>query len=618
MQGREEPVTRFEGGHPSILSGVSSYTAPLRDIAFTLEHLAGLPELATWENFSHADPEMLYGALDEAGRFVSEVIAPTNATGDETGSRLNDDGTVTTPEGFKEAYARFVESGWGTLPFPSAFGGQDLPWVIGTAVVEMLKAANMAWSLCPMLTHSSIDALMHHGSPEQQATYLEKLVTGQWTGTMLLTEPEAGSDVGALRVKASPAGDGTWRLLGSKIFITWGEHDVAENIIHLVLARIPGAPPGTRGISLFIVPKFLVNPDGSLGERNDIKAVSLEHKIGIHASPTCVMSMGEGGEGAVGYLIGEENRGMHYMFTMMNNARLSVGVEGLSISERAYQQALEYARVRRQGRAVGAPKTESSLIIDHPDIRRMLMTMKATIEAMRGLLYLTAATVDRSRHHPVEAERQRHAELLALLTPVAKAWPTDRGVEMTSLGIQIHGGMGYVEETGAAQHWRDSRIAPIYEGTNGIQAIDLVLRKLPLRKGDVVREFLGQVSALDAELGVAGEPFASIRATLTEGRVALASATEWLLACDHPNDALAGATPYLELFGTVTGGWLLAKGALAAAKKLEEGDDPFLRARITTARFYCSQLLPRAAGLVPAVMAGAGDLFEIDQELLGP
>ena len=596
---------------------MSTYSAPLRDIAFTLEHLAGLPELATWEQFSHADPDTLYGALDEAGRFVSEVIAPTNAAGDQIGSKLNEDGTVTTAPGFKEAYAGFVESGWGTLPFPSAFGGQDLPWVVGIAIVEMIKSANMAWSLCPMLTQSAIDALIHHGSPEQQATYLEKLVTGAWTGTMLLTEPEAGSDVGALRAKAAPAGDGTWRITGSKIFITWGEHDVAENIIHMVLARTPGAPPGTRGISLFIVPKYLVNSDGSLGERNDIKAVSLEHKVGIHGSPTCVMSMGDEGEGAVGYLIGEENRGMSYMFTMMNNARLAVGVEGLSLSERAYQQALDYARVRRQGRAIGAAKTESSLIIEHPDIRRMLMTMRANIEAMRGLLYLTAASIDRSRHHPDEGERRRYAELLALLTPVAKAWPTDRGVEMTSLGIQIHGGMGYVEETGAARHWRDARIAPIYEGTNGIQAIDLVLRKISMHKGEVVRGFFSEMEALDAELEAAGDLFTSIRAPLSDGLVALRGATEWLLVSEDPNDALAGATPYLELFGTVTGGWLLAKGALAAARKVEEADDPFLRAKVATAHFYCTQLLPKAVGLLPSVTAAAGDLFEIDSEQLG-
>ena len=595
---------------------MSTYNAPLRDITFTLEHLAGLPELTTWEQFSHADSDMLYGALDEAGRFVGEVIAPTNVIGDQTGSKLNDDGTVTTPAGFKEAYARFVESGWGTLPFPSAYGGQDLPWVVGIAMVEMLKSANMAWSLCPMLTQSAIDALIHHGSAEQQATYLEKLVTGEWTGTMLLTEPEAGSDVGALRAKAAPAPDGSWRITGSKIFITWGEHDVAENIIHMVLARTPGAPPGTRGISLFIVPKYLVNADGSLGERNDIKTVSLEHKIGIHGSPTCVMSMGDDGEGAVGYLIGEENRGMAYMFTMMNNARLAVGVEGLSISERAYQQALEFAQVRRQGRAIGAPKTESSLIIEHPDIRRMLMTMRANIEAMRGLIYLTAGSIDRSRHHPDEAERVRHEELLALLTPVAKAWPTDRGVEMTSLGIQIHGGMGYVEETGAAQHWRDSRIAPIYEGTNGIQAIDLVLRKLSLRKGDVAREFFAEMASLDADLETAGEAFVSVRASLAEGLAALETATEWLLRCEDPNDALAGATPYLDLFGTVTGGWLLAKGAVAASQKLEERDDPFLQAKLTTAHFYCTQLLPRAFGLLPSITAGAGDLFDIDPEML--
>jgi alkylation response protein AidB-like acyl-CoA dehydrogenase len=479
----------------------------------------------------------------------------------------------------------------------------------------MLTSANMAFSLCPLLTQGAIDMLSHHGSPEQQATYLEKMVTGEWTGTMNLTEPEAGSDVGALRTRALPAEDGTWRITGQKIFITYGEHDLADNIIHLVLARVPDAPPGTRGISCFIVPKYLINEDGSLGPRNDVRCVSIEHKLGIHASPTCVMSFGDKG-GAVGYLIGDVNAGMRYMFTMMNNARLSVGLEGLAIGERAYQKALDYAQQRRQGRAVGTPATESSLIVEHPDVRRMLLTMKAYIEAMRCLIYTNAASLDLARHHSDSAERERRRELVELLTPISKAWSTDLGVELSSLAVQVHGGMGYVEETGVAQYYRDSRIAPIYEGTNGIQAMDLVGRKLPMRGGGVVNDFLDSIAALGDELVGAGDELASIRSELAAAGDQLRAATNWILSrgAANPNDALAAATPYLQMFGLVTGGWFLARSALAAQQRLAEGrgDKEWLQEKIATARFYAEQLLPQAAGLAGAVTAGAAVLYEVD------
>jgi 3-(methylthio)propanoyl-CoA dehydrogenase len=596
---------------------MADYTAPIRDIRFTLEHVAGLDRLAALPGLDHVDPDTIAGALEENARFVSEMVAPTNAVGDRTGSRRNDDGSVVTPEGFKEAYEQFVAAGWAAVPFPAEHGGHGMPWVVGVALQEMLVSANMAFSLCPMLTQSAIEALIAHGSDEQRATYLPRLLTGEWSGTMDLTEPEAGSDVGALRARAVPAEDGTWRISGTKIFITWGEHDLAENIVHMVLARTPGAPPGTKGISLFIVPKFLVAPDGSLGERNDVHCVSIEHKLGIHASPTCVMSFGEG-EGAVGYLVGEENRGMKYMFTMMNNARLAVGLEGLAVSERAYQAALAYAQERRQGRAVGAPATESSLIIEHPDVRRMLMTMKSTIEAMRGLVYANAVAIDVGHLHPDPAERDAGQALADLLTPVSKAWATDMGVELTSLGVQIHGGMGYVEETGVAQYFRDSRIAPIYEGTNGIQAIDLVMRKLPMEGGAVVRAYLDAVAALDADLAAAGDHLALLRAGLASGAASLREATEWLLAAKDPNDVLAGATPYLRMFGLVAGGYYLARGALAAAGAIAaSGPDDYLEARIASARFFATQLVPQAAGLLPAVTAGAGQLFAVEPKHLG-
>ena len=474
----------------------------------------------------------------------------------------------------------------------------------------MLTSANMALSLCPMLTASAVVAIQKHGTDEQRSTYLEKLLTGEWSGTMLLTEPEAGSDLGALRSKAEPHDDGTWSITGQKTFITWGEHDMTENIVHLVLARVPDAPPGTRGISMFIVPKFLVNADGSIGERNGIECISIEHKLGIHGSPTAVMAM----ENATGYLVGDVNQGMSHMFSMMNDARLSVGLEGLAVSERAYQMAAAYSRERRQGRAVGAPRTESSLIVEHPDVRRMLMTMKANIEAMRGLMYDHAAAIDRAEHGVSEADRQEGEARAALLTPITKGWGTDLGVELTSLAIQVHGGMGYVEETGVAQHWRDARIAPIYEGTNGIQAIDLALRKVPLAGGAVVDAYLNEMASLCEELEEIGEAAPIVAGALESGVDTLRTATEYLAGTQDPNDALAGASPYLKMFGIVAGGYYLARMALAAARS---GDDEWHRAKIATAAFYADQIMPQAAGLLGAVTAGAGALFAVAADQFG-
>ena len=592
---------------------MAEYVAPLQDTRFVLEHVVDLGGLAKLDEFAHAEPEVVFGVLEEAGRFMAGVLAPLNRTGDTAGSHMNEDGTVTTPPGFREAYARYVDAGWSGIPFDTAFGGGGFPWLVTIVVQEMLTSANMAFSLCPLLTQGAIDMLSQHGTPEQQETYLAKMVSGAWTGTMNLTEPEAGSDVGALRTRAVLADDGTWRITGQKIFITYGEHDLAENIVHLVLARVPGAPPGTRGISCFIVPKYLVNPDGSLGARNDLRCVSLESKLGIHASPTCVMSYGDEG-GAVGYLIGQPNEGMRYMFTMMNNARISVGVEGLAIGQRAYQQAAAFAHQRRQGRAIGAASGEASPIVEHPDVRRMLLTMRAYVEAMRCLLYLNAESVDLARHHPDAGVRQARHELVELLTPVSKAWCTDLGVELSSLAVQVHGGMGYVEETGVAQLFRDSRIAPIYEGTNGIQAIDLVMRKLPLRAGGAVRDHLAAMRETSGALSRADlsrADLSDMASRLADGVSVLAEATDWLLAHApvDPNAALAGATPYLRMFGLVTGGWLMARSALAA---VERGlAEPAMADKLATARFYTEQLLPQASGLLPAVVAGSGPLFEV-------
>ena len=591
---------------------MAEYSAPLRDIRFVLEHLVDLSGITQLAAYEHVDADGVYSVLEENARFMEDLVAPLNRVGDEQASVRHDDGSVTTPDGFKEAYQAYVDAGWGGVPFPPEYGGGGFPWLVGIAMQEILTSANMSFSMCPLLSQGAIDMLLHHASEEHRETYLPKMVTGEWTGTMNLTEPQAGSDVGALTTKAVPQDDGSYRITGTKIFISWGEHDLSENIVHLVLARTPSAPPGTKGISCFIVPKHLLEDDGTLGARNDVTCVSIEHKMGIKASPTCVLSYGDAGDGAVGYLIGEENAGMRYMFTMMNTARLSVGLQGLSLAERAFQMALAYAGERRQGRAPGAPAGEQSLIIDHPDVRRMLLTQKACIEALRGILYANAAAMDRAAHDPDEAVRAASDELADILTPVSKGWGTDLGVELTSLALQVFGGMGYIEETGIAQLYRDARIAPIYEGTNGIQAMDLVGRKLPLRAGAAVGDYLGQIQAtLDAL--AADEELASIHAALADGLDALRAATDWLLAngLADPLDALAGATPYLRLFSLVTGGWLMARQAQAATRALTDadpGDKDFLEGKVLTARFFCEQVLPQARGWLPAVTATNRDL----------
>src|SRR5918997_829442 len=532
---------------------MSDYSAPLDDMRFVLENIVDLPALATLPGFEHAEPEMVYGVLEESGRFFSQEFAPLNQVGDTQHSRRNPDGSVSTPDGFPRAYQRYVDAGWAGVPFPAEYGGGGFPWLVAIAMQEMLTAANMGFSLCPLLTQGAIDMLLHYGSEEQREVYLPKMVSGEWTGTMNLTEPQAGSDVGALTTKAVPGDDGSWRITGQKIFITYGEHDLADNIIHLVLARVPDAPAGTKGISCFIVPKFLLNDDGTPG--------------------------------------------MRYMFKMMNNARVSVGVSGLSLGERAYQQAVAYAEERRQGRAPGAPAGASSPIVDHPDVRRMLLTMRAHIEALRCLAYLNAECLDIAARHRDEDTRTRGQERADLLTPITKGWGTDVGVELTSLAVQVHGGMGYIEETGVAQHYRDIRIAPIYEGTNGIQAMDMVGRKLPMRAGGVMADHLAAIDATAAEAGAADGDLREIGKRLADAHATLKSTTDWLLAngLADPNNALAGATPYLRMCGIVTGGWLLARSAQAAQRQLAAGvgDAEFLRQKGVTARVYPEQLLPQ-------------------------
>jgi alkylation response protein AidB-like acyl-CoA dehydrogenase len=588
---------------------MAGYQAPIDDMTFSLNHVAALESVSKLNGYQHADPGTVATILEEAGRFFSEVVAPLNRIGDQQGSVLIEGG-VKTPDGFKEAYRKYVDSGWAAAHMPTEWGGGGLPYVVGVAIQEMFKTANMAFALAPTLTHGAVEALVRHGSEELRGSFLEKLVSGEWTGTMNLTEPEAGSDVGALRTKAIAQGDGSYRLFGTKIFITWGDQDLTDNIIHLVLARTPAAPPGTKGISMFLVPKYILDAKGDPGERNDIQVVSLEHKLGIHASPTCVLSFGDGGEGAIGYLVGAEQEGMRNMFTMMNAARVAVGMEGVAIGEMAYQQALGYARERVQGRPIGGEATESVAIIEHPDVRRNLLTIKAYVEAMRALLYYTAGEGDHMFHAETEERRKLASDRLALLTPIVKAWCTDVGVELASIGLQIHGGMGYVEETGAAQLLRDSRIAPIYEGTNGIQAIDLVLRKVPMENGAAVAGLLTEMASV-LETMEGREELALFREELTVAIQGLAESSTWLGARLVEGDiqsALAGASPYLRQFGLVLGGWLMAVAAVTALGGAPGFDPTFLNGKVNTARFYGEQLLPAANGLVPAVKGGAGVL----------
>ncbi len=592
---------------------MSEYRAPVKDALFALRHIGELEQLAKTERYAHADLETVTSVLEEQGRFMQEVFAPLNASGDREGLTWTPEG-VQTPAGFKEAYSKFVDAGWQGLNAHAEYGGAGFPESVFACAAEFETAANGALTMCPGLTTGAIECLQEWGTETQKEIYLRRLVTGEWTGTMNLTEPQAGSDVGLCTTKAIPQDDGTYKITGTKIFISFGEHDLAENIIHLVLARLPEAPPGTKGISLFIVPKFHVDDAGNVGERNDVKCVSIEHKMGIHASPTCVMSFGDEG-GATGYLVGEENQGMRAMFTMMNSARIAVGIQGAALGDTAYQKALAYSQERRQGRKIGGDSKEPAFIIEHPDVRRMLLSMKSSIEAMRALIVYNAAAIDLSRALDGD-EAERWGEIAELLTPVTKAWCTDVGMDVTSTAIQVYGGMGYVEESGVAQHYRDMRIAPIYEGTNGIQAMDLVGRKLGLRMGGVVGDHLQSMRDLDAELAEAGEEFASIRAQLAAAVETLAGVTDWVMTngIADPLQALAGATPYLRIFGIVTGGWLIARQALAARGELVAGSDDtaYLQAKITTARYYAEQVLPTAAGLVPSVQAGSSVLYEVD------
>ena len=589
-----------------------TYQAPLADIGFALRHAASLDAAVEQGLFGDLDTGDIDAVVAEAGRFAGEVIAPLNRIGDTFGTPFKD-GVVTTAPGWKEAYRAWRTAGWNAVTAPAEWGGQALPQIVNAACTEMWHAASVGFANGPMLTMAAIDALHAHGSDALKRAYLEKLVSGEWMGTMQLTEPQAGSDVGALRTRAERAPDGSYRIKGQKIFITYGEHDFTDNIIHFVLARLSDAPPGTRGISLFLVPKFLLNADGSLGARNDVRAHSVEHKLGIHGSPTCTMIFGDAG-GATAFLVGEENGGMAAMFTMMNRARLAVGLQGVGTAECATQQALAYARERRQGRLPGMKATESAPIIAHPDVKRMLMSMRVLTGAARAICYSTAIALDRAERGADAAARQAAYERASLLTPLAKAFSTDIANEVASLGVQVHGGMGYIEETGAAQLFRDARIAAIYEGTNGIQAIDLVTRKLPLKGGGTIKaqvdELRGIVEALDAS----NDPalgWSAVR--LGEAVESLDRATGWLLArLDKETDsALAGATPYLRLFGFATGGCLLAKQALAALRLGADG-----AGRATLARFFAENFAVQAGALERTVTEGAPGVICADAALV--
>jgi alkylation response protein AidB-like acyl-CoA dehydrogenase len=570
-----------------------TYKAPLAEQSFVLETIGDLPGLARFSKFSALDDGIAGAILEEGSRLAEGVFAPLNQRGDTEGLAWSSQG-VKHPEGFADAYTSYIEGGWGSLSAEPEYGGQGLPFTLALAFAEQLTASNMAFSLCMLLTGGAVEAIHAHGADEQKRLYLPKLISGQWTGTMNLTEPQAGSDVGALRAAATPAADGSWRIKGSKIFITWGEHDLAENIVHLVLARTPGAPAGTRGISLFLVPKFLPDAAGNPGGRNDLRCVSIEHKLGIHASPTCAMTFGDEGQ-CVGWLIGAENAGMRAMFTMMNAARISVGLQGVAISERAYQGALAYARDRVQSVPIGG--VAPARIIEHPDVRRMLMTMRATTQAIRAIAYFNAAAIDRSRVETDGTLKHAARGLADLLTPITKAYATDQGVEMASLAIQVFGGMGFIEETGAAQHYRDIRIAPIYEGTNGIQALDLVGRKLHADGGAHWRRLIDELSTMAALLPRKRE-LGNIRVSVIKSLKMLREATEKVVSLDATAAAWV-ASPFLKMFGIILGASLLAKQAGVAATKLakDEGDVKFLGAKIATAAFFTQELLPQAQAL---------------------
>jgi alkylation response protein AidB-like acyl-CoA dehydrogenase len=584
-----------------------TYRAPVADIAFTLKHGAGMGR--TLAQGGELGAEDVNAVLEEAGRFATDVLAPLNAPGDKFGTPFKD-GAITMPPGWKEAYRSWAAAGWNAVSLPDQWGGQALPHALNAACIEMWNSASMAFGIGPVLTMGAAEALANYGTKELKQTYLRKLVSGEWMGTMQLTEPQAGSDVGALRTKAVRHGDGSYRITGQKIFITYGEHDLTDNIIHFVLARLPDAPAGNKGVSLFLVPKVLVDKDGNLRGPNDVRAHSIEHKLGIHASPTCTMVYGDKG-GAIGYLVGEENRGLACMFTMMNLARLSVGLQGVGVAERATQQALQYARERKQGRALGTT-SGSSAIIEHPDVKRMLMTMRALTRAARAICYATAGAIDGS-HGKGDAAKASDNRA-ALLTPIAKAFSTDIGIEVASLGVQVHGGMGFIEETGAAQYLRDARIAAIYEGTNGIQAIDLAMRKMPLAGGAVARAYLDELRATVKAVQATNDPaFGATSARLAEAVDSLDRATTWLLSKveKEPGAALAGATPYLRLFGNAAGGCMLADEALAALR-VANGEPA---ARVGIARFFAENIAVQASGLERTVTEGADSINAADAAL---
>jgi alkylation response protein AidB-like acyl-CoA dehydrogenase len=591
---------------------MSEYSAPLKDIRFVMQELANLEQVVTLPGCEEATPDVVDAILEEAARFSSEVLSPLNRAGDTNGAKWKDTVVTTTP-GFKEAYRQFVDNGWNGLGCDPEFGGQGLPRLLSTAVSEMWKASNHAFSLCPMLTQGAIEALMIAGTDEQKAAYLPNLVSGEWTGTMNLTEPSAGSDLAAVRSRAVPVADGTFRIFGQKIFITYGEHDMADNIVHLVLARTPTAPEGVKGISLFVVPKFLLKEDGTPGERNDAYCVSIEHKLGIHGSPTAVLAFGDNG-GAIGTLVGEENRGLEYMFIMMNAARFNVGLEGLGDAERAYQRAVAYAKDRVQGPELGVRGGPKVAIIKHPDVRRMLMSMRARIEAMRALAYVTATAQDNAHSNPDEAARKQGQAFAELMIPVVKGWSTESAIDIASLGVQVHGGMGYIEETGAAQHLRDARITTIYEGTTAIQANDLIGRKIAREKGVTINAIIAEMRAAAAQLD--GE-LASIGTRQTVAVDALEKAVFWIVESfsSEPKATHAGAVPFLHLLGITAGGWQMGRAAVIARGKIAAGDtDPFWSAKLSTTRFFADHFLTQVPGLAESVLAGGAGALEMAED----
>ena len=598
---------------------MGEYAAPLKDMRFVLHHVVGLDQVNTLPGWEDVTGDVVDAILDEAAKFAGEVLSPLNAPGDRAGAQWKD-GAVATPPGFKAAYLQYSGAGWNNILSPTKYGGQGLPHLIATPVEEMWGAANLAFKLCPMLTQGAIEAIHHVGPDAVREKFLPNMVSGKWTGTMNLTEPQAGSDLSLVRTKATPQPDGTYRVKGQKIFITYGEHDYTDNIVHLVLARIDGAPEGVKGISLLAVPKFLVNADGSLGARNDVKCVSIEHKLGIHASPTAVMAYGEK-DGAVGYLVGEAHRGLEYMFIMMNAARLSVGLEGVAVAERSYQRALAWSRERLQGKPVGVQGARTSPIVQHPDVKRMLLTMKSTTEAMRALAYWTSALLDRARVHPDEAERRRAQALVDLLIPVVKGWSTEMGIEVASLGIQVHGGMGFIEETGAAQHLRDARITTIYEGTTGIQANDLVGRKMGREEGRTALALIAEMDKTVPQLAASSD--AALRAIGESLRVSLEclrSTVAWVSKtfAAQPAAVAAGSVYVLKLMGITLGGWMLARSAQIASGQLAdgEGDAGYLKGKILTARFFGEHVMTQAPAFAAAATRGAESVLAMEEGLL--